>query len=131
MSRKEIQKTWINRYERRQSRTAINNTVYLMKTGVGYELTEEDHVCPRGLEHLYDELSIECDEEAKKSQKIALAMQRLLRRTGTTSPKMIARAYFKYTIRSRRIAYDKAIRDQTEVVLLSTSSDSSYPTQSK
>jgi hypothetical protein len=118
MSRDEIQKTWINRYERRQTRTAIHNTLYLMKTGVGCKLSEDDHVCPRGLEHyLYrDEVSIDYDEEAKKSQQIALAMQRLLRRrTGTTSPEMIARAYSKYTIRSTRVAYEKAMRDRAEV----------------
>jgi hypothetical protein len=115
MSPDEVQNMWINRYERRQSRTEIRNTLYLMQTGVGYVLSDDDYVCSRGLEHLYEHPT-EYDEEARKSQKIALAMQRVLRRARTTNPNMIARAYFKYTLRSRKVAYEKAIRDRKAVV---------------
>ena len=111
MSHEEILNAWSNRQERKQSRTAIENTVYLMKTGVGYKLSDEDFVCPRGLEHFWEK-GTEYDAVVKKSHKVALAMQRILRRSGATSPEMIARAYRKYTITSRRMAYQKAQDDR-------------------
>mmetsp|Transcript_29803 Transcript_29803/g.49419 ORF Transcript_29803/g.49419 Transcript_29803/m.49419 type:complete len:188 (+) Transcript_29803:184-747(+) len=114
MSAEEIQSVWVNRYERRETRKVADNTAYLMKSGVGCMLSDEDYFCPRGLEHLYEE-STDYDLEVKKSKKIALAMQRVLRRAGANSPEMIARAYRKYTLRSRRNAYQKALGDQAAV----------------
>ncbi|KAG7366999.1 hypothetical protein IV203_029669 [Nitzschia inconspicua] len=45
MTIEEVQKTWFLRLERRQSRTAVENTIFLMRTGIGAQLTEDDHFC--------------------------------------------------------------------------------------
>ncbi|KAL3913379.1 MAG: hypothetical protein SGILL_006515 [Bacillariaceae sp.] len=82
-----------------------------MKSEVGTQLGEEDHFCARGLEHLYHEEPSDYDREVKKSLQIALAMQRILKRAGTSSPEMIAKAYRKYTLRSRCLAFRKAAND--------------------
>lgn len=116
MSDKEIRDTWVHRLERRQSRIAIENTIFLMRSGVGAQLQEGDHFCARGLEHLYHEASLDYDRQVKKSQKIALTMQRMLRRSGKQSPEMIAKAYRKFTIPSRRFAYVKAEIDRAYVM---------------
>jgi hypothetical protein len=111
MSQDEVYNTWISRFERKQSRSVVESTIYLMKTGVGCKFSDEDFFCPRGLERRFADSS-EYDEEVKKSKKIALAMQRLLRRSGKTSPEMIAKAYRKFTIRSCSLAIRKAKMDQ-------------------
>lgn len=116
MSVQEIRDTWVHRLERRQSRIAIENTIFLMRSGVGAQLLEGDHFCSRGLEHLYHEASLDYDRQVKKSQKIALAMQRMLWRSGKQSPEMIAKAYRQFTIPSRRFAYVKAEIDQAYVM---------------
>lgn len=87
-----------------------------MRTGVGVHLTDQDFFCPRGLEHLWDHDSAESKQEAHRSQKIAIAMQRVLRRSGADSPHMIARAYRKYTLKSRKLAYQRGLRDQQGAV---------------
>ena len=112
MSEEEISKTWMTRYDVKESRQVVNNTVFLMKTGAGKHLTEEDYFCSRGLEHIVDECRA---ERIKKSLKIALAMQRVLRRNGARSPEMIARAYKAYTFKSQRAAYRKALCDRAAV----------------
>jgi hypothetical protein len=112
MSTNEILDTWTNRMERKQSRLAIENTIFLMKSGVGMHLAEEDHFCARGLEHLYHGVPLGYEQEVKKSLLIVLAMQRILKRAGTNSPEMIARAYRKYTLRSRCAALRKAANDR-------------------
>lgn len=94
---------------------AIENTIFLMKSGVGTHLAEEDHFCARGLEHLYHEEPLDYDQEVKKSVQIALALQRVLKRAGTSSPEMIAKAYRKYTFRSRCLASRKAANDRAYV----------------
>jgi hypothetical protein len=114
MTLKEKMKTWVTRHERIQIKDVSDNTVYLMKSGVGINLTEDDYFCPRGLEHQWNVLSAHCRQEANRSHKIALAMQRLLRRSGTDSPRMIARAYCRYTLRSRKLAYQRGLEDQHE-----------------
>jgi hypothetical protein len=119
MTSKEVRDAWVTRWERSQIKNVANNTVYLMKTGVGCHLTPDDYFCPRGLEHLWDQMSVHSKEEAYKSHKIALAMQRLLRRSGSDSPQMIARAYRKYTLKSRRLAYQRGLDDQQEQQLRS------------
>ena len=118
MKPEEILDSWPSRIERRQSRLAIENTIFLMKSGVGSQLVEEDHFCARGLEHfLYDEQPLQdnCKDEAKKSVQMALAMQRILKRVGTSNPNMIAKANRKYTLRSRSLAFRKAANDHKYV----------------
>ena len=114
MTLKEKRRTWVTRLERAQMKGVSDHTVYLMKSGVGTHLTHDDYFCPRGLEHRWDASSANCRDEAYKSHKIALAMQRLLRRSRTQSPEMIARAYRKYTLKSRKIAYQRGLEDQQE-----------------
>lgn len=116
MSIKEIRDTWVHRLERRQSRIAIENTIFLMRSGVGSQLQEGDHFCARGLEHLYHEASLDYDRQVKRSQKIALTMQQLLWRSGKQSPEMIAKAYRKFTIPSRHFAHVKAEIDRAYVM---------------
>jgi hypothetical protein len=115
MSDDEIQNAWLSRHERRQNRTDLHSTIFLLKTGLETQLSDDDSFCARGLEHLCSEKTATCGydlAEAKKSQKIALAMQRILRRVGATNPDMIAKAYRQYTLRSRSVAYRKALDDQ-------------------
>ena len=116
MKPEEILAAWPSRIERRQSRLAIENTIFLMKSGVGRQLVDGDHFCARGLEHLYHEGIVDGNQdEVKKSLQIALAMQRVLKRVGTSSPHMIAKAYRKYTLRSRCSALRKATSDRAYV----------------
>jgi hypothetical protein len=110
MSNDEICHAWMTRYDIKESKRTVHNTIFLMKTGAGAMLTEEDFFCARGLEKCVDE---DYSKRVKKSLRIALAMQRVLRRAGKSSPEMIAKAYRSYTLRSRRIAYRKALEDQT------------------
>jgi hypothetical protein len=110
MSADEINSAWMNCYDKKESRQILNSTVYLMKTGAGAKLTEDDYFCSRGLEYLVDDSRT---ERIKKSHRIALAMQRLLRRSGAYSPEMIARAYRAYTFKSQRAAYRKALHDRS------------------
>ena len=113
MSKDEIQRVWINRYERRQNRTVVESTIFLMETGVGIHLSEDDYFCPRGLEHLWKKSTTTYDEtNVKASHKIALAMQRILRRVGASNPDLIAKVYRKYTLKSRTAAHKKALDDQ-------------------
>lgn len=113
MSREEVTTAWISRIDRTESKRDINNTIFLMQSGLGVSLTEMDYFCPRGLEHLVDRTQQKT--AVKKSVHIALAMQQLLRKAGTTDPQLIARAYRKYTLGSQYIAYKKALRDQAAV----------------
>jgi hypothetical protein len=114
MSDDEIRRAWISRYERRQIRNALQSTIVLMKTEVGNHLSDDDCFCSRGLEHFCQQSSKASgyEGEVRKSQKIALAMQRVLRRVGATNPDMIAKAYRHYTLKSRSVAYRKALDDQ-------------------
>jgi hypothetical protein len=112
MSDDEINRVWMNRSEMRQNKRVVSNTVFLMKSGVGSHLTEEDYFCSRGLEHWVDD---EHEGRVKTSHKIALAMQRILKRAGSSNPEMIARAYRKYTFKSQRAARKKAMHDQAAV----------------
>ena len=114
MTLKEKRKTWVTRLERAQTKDVSDHTIYLMKSGVGTQLTHDDYFCPRGLEHHWDASSAHCRDEAYKSHKIALAMQRFLQRSRTNSPEMIARAYRKYTLKSRKMAYQRGLEDQQE-----------------
>jgi hypothetical protein len=109
MSADEINSAWMNYYDKKENRQVLNSTVYLMKTGAGAQLTEDDYFCSRGLEHLVDDSRT---QQIKKSHRIALAMQRLLRRSGAYSPEMIAKAYRAYTFKSQRAAYRKAFHDR-------------------
>jgi hypothetical protein len=109
--RREMSDDWIHHLERPQSHIAIGNAVYLMRTGVGIYLEESDHVCSGGYEHLYHEASTEYKCQVKNSRQVALAMQRILRRCGTTNPEMIARAYQNSTLRSSHDAYHQAETD--------------------
>ena len=115
MSTEEINEVWMNRYDIKQTKLAVNSTVFLMKSGVGALLTEADDFCQRGLEHLLDE---KYAHRVKKSQGIALAMQRLLRRSGSKNPEMIAKAYTAYTVASRDAAHKFALDDQKECIRL-------------
>jgi hypothetical protein len=111
MSPDEITKMWMGHFDRRENKRDINNTIFLMRSGLTTKLTEDDYFCPRGLEHFVNhknEQKVIC----KKSVAIALAMQRLLRKAGTSNPIMIARAYHKYTMKSQQVAYKKALYDQ-------------------
>ena len=110
LSEEEIRQTWMTRYDIKEGKRLIHNTIFLMKTGAGASLTEEDYFCSRGLEKCVDD---EYDARVKKSLRIALAMQRVLKRVGKSSPEMIAKAYRSYTLRSRKAAYRKALEDQT------------------
>ena len=110
LSEEEKRQTWLTRYEAKQSKQVVSNTIFLMKTGAGASLTEEDYFCSRGLERCVDD---EYGARVKKSLRIALAMQRVLKRVGKSSPEMIAKAYRSYTLRSRKAAYRKALEDQT------------------
>ena len=109
MTREECDRVWMNSFDAYQNQLNVNNTVFLVKTGVGAQLSEDDDFCSRGLEHYIDESYA---ARVRKSQAIALAMQRFLKRTGTSSPEMIAKAYKKYTIASQDVAYETALRDQ-------------------
>lgn len=109
MSTDEINSAWMNRYDKRETRKVIDSTIFLMKTGAGAMLTEDDYFCSRGLEHLVDYTRT---ERIKTSLKITLAMQRVLRRSGAHSPEMIARAYRAYAFKSQRAAYRKAMNDR-------------------
>jgi hypothetical protein len=115
MSKEEINEVWMNRYDMKQTKMAVNSTVFLMKSGVGALLTEADDFCQRGLEHLLDE---KYAYRVKKSQGIALAMQRFLRRNGAKNPEMIAKAYTAYTVASRDAAHKLALDDQKECICL-------------
>jgi hypothetical protein len=111
MSPDEITKMWMDRFDRRENKLDINNTIFLMRSGLSTKLSEDDYFCPRGLEHLVG-LKNEQKVVCKKSVAIALAMQRVLRKSGTSNPIMIARAYHKYTMKSQQVAYKKALYDQ-------------------
>jgi hypothetical protein len=115
MSAEEINDVWMNRYDIKQTKQAVNSTVFLMKSGVGALLTEADDFCERGLEHLLDE---KYAHRVKKSQGIALAVQRFLRRNGAKNPEMIAKAYTAYTVVSRENAHNLALDDQKECICL-------------
>eukprot|EP00429_Kryptoperidinium_foliaceum_P090114 CAMPEP_0176192016 /NCGR_PEP_ID=MMETSP0121_2-20121125/4758_1 /TAXON_ID=160619 /ORGANISM="Kryptoperidinium foliaceum, Strain CCMP 1326" /LENGTH=189 /DNA_ID=CAMNT_0017530699 /DNA_START=167 /DNA_END=736 /DNA_ORIENTATION=+ len=111
MSPDEVTKVWMDRFDRRENKRDINNTIFLMRSGLTSKLNEDDFFCPRGLEHFANhenEQKVVC----KKSVAIALAMQRVLRKAGTSNPVMIARAYRKYTMKSKQVAYKKALYDQ-------------------
>ncbi len=114
MSADEVTNVWMNRFDRRDNKCEINNTIFLMRSGLTMKLTEEDFFCPRGLEHFANHKT-EQKNVCKKSVGIALAMQRVLRKAGTSNPRMIARAYHKYTIKSQEVAYKKALYDQAFV----------------
>jgi hypothetical protein len=115
MSTEEINEVWMNRYDIKQTKQAMNSTVFLMKSGVGALLTEADDFCQRGLEHLLDE---KYALRVKKSRGIALAMQGFLRRNGSNNPDMIAKAYTAYTVASRDAAHKLALYDQKECIYL-------------
>ena len=110
MSDDELQQTWLTSQDIREGKQLVRSTIFLMKTGAGACLTEEDYFCSRGLENCVDK---EYSARVKKSLRIALAMQRVLRRAGKSSPEMIAKAYRSYTLRSRKKAYRKALEDES------------------
>lgn len=105
---------WMDQFDQCNNNLDIHNTIYLMRSGLTKKLSEDDYVCTRGLER-YDSGREERKAIRKQSICIALAMQRLLRRSGCSSPEMIASAYQKYTIKSRYIAHRKGIQDREEV----------------
>eukprot|EP00934_Nitzschia_sp_Nitz4_P005004 Nitzschia sp. Nitz4//scaffold169_size48518//17611//18105//NITZ4_007069-RA/size48518-processed-gene-0.91-mRNA-1//-1//CDS//3329538379//4994//frame0 len=110
MSLEELTNAWTNTCDRTESKRDISSTIFLMRSGLGRKLTEQDFFCPRGLEHLVNK-SLQ-KATVKKSVGIALAMQRLLKKAGASNPQMIARAYRKYTFDSKFVAYKKALRDE-------------------
>lgn len=110
----EARTLWMDHFDQCNNKQDIYNTVYLMRSGLGSKLNEDDHFCARGLEKFVSPKH-EQDGTRKRSIGIALAMQRVLRRSGTSDPEMIARAYHKYTLKSQYIAQRKGIRDQEEV----------------
>lgn len=107
-------KVWMDGFDRRENKRDITNTIFLMRSGLTNKLTEEDFFCPRGLEHLVNCKSNheQRDASCKTSIRIALAMQRVLRKAGASNPVLIARAYRKYTIKSKQVAYKKALYDE-------------------
>mmetsp|Transcript_109203 Transcript_109203/g.315534 ORF Transcript_109203/g.315534 Transcript_109203/m.315534 type:complete len:231 (-) Transcript_109203:118-810(-) len=113
MSCDEISNAWMDRFDRSENRKDISSTIYLMRSGLSKRLSDDDFFCSRGLEHLLH--SKDDASPCRKSIGIALAMQRVLRKAGVTSPDMIARAYGKYTINSRQAAYKKALYDEAFV----------------
>lgn len=112
MSPAEITKVWMDHSDRHENQLDINNTVSLMRLGLPKKLNEEEFFCSRGLEHLLKRQESNHKPLGKKSIGIALAMQRVLRRSGAKNPVMIARAYSKYTMKSQEVAYKKALYDQ-------------------
>lgn len=114
MSPEEMTNMWMNRFDRRDNKCDIHNTIFLMRSGLTMKLTEDDFFCPRGLENFLNPTT-EQKNVCKKSVGIALAMQRVLRKTGTSNPLLIARAYHKYTIQSQQVAHKKALYDQAFV----------------
>ena len=118
MSPEEVTKVWMDRYDRRDNKSEIHNTIFLMRSGLTMKLNEDDFFCPRGLEHFLNHTT-EQKNTCKKSIGIALAMQRILRKAGTSNPSMIARAYHKYTVKSQEVAHTKALYDQAFVSWIS------------
>lgn len=114
MSPEEVNKVWMDQFDRRDNKSEIHNTIFLMRSGLTMKLNEDDFFCPRGLEHFLNHTT-EQKNTCKKSVGIALAMQRVLRKAGTSNPSMIARAYHKYTVKSQEVAHTKALYDQAFV----------------
>ena len=110
----EARKMWMDHFDLSNNKRDIYNTIYLMRSGLSDKLSEEDYFCARGLEKFIDDRS-ERRCVKQESIGIALAMQRILRRSGTSNPEMIAKAYHKYTVSSQYIAHQKGIRDQSAV----------------
>jgi len=110
----ETRKMWMDSFDRINNRRDVYNTVYLMRSGLGEKLTEEDYFCARGLEKFSDDAN-EHQKNRKRSIGVALSIQRVLRKSGISNPEMIAKAYHKYTIQSKYIAYRKGIRDREAV----------------
>ena len=113
-SEDEARKMWMDHFDLSNNRRDIYNTIYLMRSGLSEKLSEEDYFCARGLEKFVDRKS-ERRCVRQESIGIALAMQRILRRSGSSNPEMIAKAYHKYTVSSQYIAHQKGIRDQVAV----------------
>jgi len=110
----EARKMWMDHFDLSNNKRDIYNTIYLMRSGLSDQLSEEDYFCARGLEKFIDgKGERRCVKQ--ESIGIALAMQRILRRSGRSNPEMIAKAYHKYTVSSQYIAHQKGIRDQAAV----------------
>jgi hypothetical protein len=77
---------------------------------MGDLLTEEDDFCSRGLEHIVDRK--ERSNRVKKSVGVCMVLQQFLRRSGTKDPNIIAKAYKKYSMASRKLARQMALEDQ-------------------
>jgi hypothetical protein len=91
-------------------RELVVNSVFLIKSGIGDVLTEEDDFCSRGLEHIVDRK--ERSNRVKKSVGVCMVLQQFLRRSGTKDPNIIAKAYKKYSMASRKLARQMAVEDQ-------------------
>lgn len=117
----EKRRIWMDYLDQQYNKRDICNTIYLIRSGLGESLSEDDHFCARGLEQFIGR-GPEQKAKSKKSIGIALAMQRILRRTGAHNPEMIAKAYHKYTVQSRYVAHRKAVRDRDEVKAVNSSS---------
>jgi hypothetical protein len=110
MTKEEIDRVWMSRCDLNETRNLVVNTVFLIKSGMGDLLTEEDDFCSRGLEHVVEKK--EHSKRVKKSVGVCMALQKFLRRSGKKDPNMIAKAYKKYTIASRKLARQMALEDQ-------------------
>ena len=112
MSPSEVNRLWIDDYTRKENKQEVVNTIFLMRSGLGNRLTEEDYFCSRGLEHLVNKKRKK--DLVRRSIGITLAMQTLLRQKGAHSPSLIAKAYQQSTLQSTAMAYQLARHDQAE-----------------
>ena len=112
MSPNQVNRLWMDDFARKENKQEVSNTIFLIRSGLGNKLHEEDYFCMRGLEHLVNKQQKK--EHVRHSISVALAMQQFLREKGEVSPSMIARAYQRATLQSKERAYKLAIHDHVE-----------------
>ena len=117
MTADEIQQTWVQPCDKEATRSVVQSTLFLMKTGVASHLTDADFVCQRGLEAFCND---ERTTRISQSVRTTLAMQRVLKRVGPPYhklPELIAKAYGKCTRTSRSLALRKAKVDRRAILM--------------
>lgn len=105
---------WMDDFTKKENKQEVSNTVFLIRSGLGNKLQEEDFFCPRGLEHLVDKQRKK--QQVQRSIAVALSMQQVLREKGEVRPSLIAMAYKRFTQHSKERAYKLAIRDYAESI---------------